>query len=58
MRIRVPVTETRYGYVDLDVPSDSAILDEKKNQPAKAKSSTRTGKGSDCQRQFGYCLGR
>lgn len=44
MKIRMTVSETRYGYIDVDVPSDNPILDLEASRMKKRRAAQKLGK--------------
>ena len=46
MKIRISVTETRYGYVDVDVPQDSPIFDSNASLLKKRRAARKLGENA------------
>ena len=43
MKIRISVTETRYGYIDIDVPKNSPIFDPNASSLQKRRAARKLG---------------
>lgn len=46
MKIRISVTETRYGYIDVEVPQDSPIFDSNASSLKKRKAARKLGENA------------